>query len=388
VRREPKNTVNGQTHDNAKKTNFLEVAQTLAAYVAIPVALVYPFGFVALFLQFVRYFGLEFYTAWYALSLVNKTIVIGQGATILIVALVGSVLLAGTVGQTLILLWDENTTDAGRFRRRILAVGLTLGFLVTALVLYVLYSRMLAWGRMSWSAIVGVQTGECRDNALRHQLNFWPDSLIPAAIFVLGVFLGGLLIYESYHRYHQGLSAESTQAQTVHQHPGLILMFLRGAWSFGKGSLIFFVRGVTQRWIWSGLLTAYIFGIVASLWLAWATPAFMPYVNFGFSSPISDGQPAAHSSGESETQPFYDVEPPTQPTSDRYLSHAEGHWHFIHRGESAEGKREYRVISLREDQVSYARVVDAGVKGRVAPFPWENPSTWDLEPCSEFRWGM
>jgi len=368
------------------RTNFLEVAQTLAAYVAIPVALVYPFGFVALFLQFMRYFGFEFYTAWYALSLVNKTIVIGQGATILIVTLIGSVLLAGIIGQILIRLWDENPTGAVRLVRRVLAVGLTLVSLTIAFVLYVLYSRMLAWGKMSWSAIVGLQSDECRDNALRHQLNFWPDSLIPAVIFVFGVFLGGLLTFESYQRYRRRLFADVPQASTADQHMGSILRFLNGAWLFVKGRFVFFVRGVTQRWIWSGLLTAYVFGIIASLWLAWATPAFMPYVNFGFTSPISDEQPTADNSGEPETRPFYDVEPPTQPTSDRYLSNADGHWHFIHRGASEAGKREYRIISLREDQVSYARVVDAGVKGRVAPFPWKNPSTWDLKPCSKFTW--
>ena len=42
----------------------------------------------------------------------------------------------------------------------------------------------------------------------------------------------------------------------------------------------FFVSGVTQRWILPGLTVAYIFGVAASLWLAWDTPAFMPYVNF------------------------------------------------------------------------------------------------------------
>lgn len=372
------------------RTNFLQIAQTLAAYVAIPVALVYPFGFVALFLQFMRYFGLESYTSWYAVSLVNRTIVIGQGATILIVALIGSVLLAGMVGH--ILLRYENRT--GSFVPWVMVVELAVVSLV-ALVLYVLYSRILATGRMSWSAIAGLQSDECRANALRHQLNFWPDSLPPAFIFVLGVLLGGFVIYGSCLDYRERANANERHSSVAAPHPRSTHRFLIGLWILIGRPIRFFVEGVTQRWILPGLTVTYIFAICASLWLAWATPAFMPYVNFGFANAVSDEQlraedtqeqPAADGAGGPDEQPFYAVEPPTQPTSDRYLSHAAGHWHFLHRGESTEGTREYRVISLREYEVSYARVVDAGVKGRVAPFPWQHPSTSDLEPCSKFNW--
>lgn len=74
--------------------SFLNLAQTLGAYLALPVVLLYPFGFVALFAQFINYFRLDFYTAWYAASLVNRVVILGQGATILAVALVGGVLLS------------------------------------------------------------------------------------------------------------------------------------------------------------------------------------------------------------------------------------------------------------------------------------------------------
>ena len=77
------------------------IAQALAAYVAAPAVSLYPFGFVALFLQFARYFDLDFYTAWYATSLTNNMVVIGQGATILLVALIGSVLLSWMVSRIL-----------------------------------------------------------------------------------------------------------------------------------------------------------------------------------------------------------------------------------------------------------------------------------------------
>src|SRR3712207_2457403 len=81
------------------QVSFRDLAQTLAAYLALPVVLLYPFGFVALFAQFTNYFDLDFYTAWYAASLVNRVVVIGQGATILAAALIGSILLSGIVGQ-------------------------------------------------------------------------------------------------------------------------------------------------------------------------------------------------------------------------------------------------------------------------------------------------
>src|SRR5215217_38227 len=112
------------------RISFLDIAQTLAAYLAAPAVLVYPFGFLALFVQFTNYFGLEAYTAWYAVSLVNKIIVIGQGATILLVALLGSVLLAGFVSR--ILLWREG---ANRYWQWVGAFGLLVGSVI-AFVLY------------------------------------------------------------------------------------------------------------------------------------------------------------------------------------------------------------------------------------------------------------
>ena len=57
-------TSTGGKQDESQRTNWTEIAQTLAAYVAVPVALLYPFGFLALFVQFTNYFYLDFYTAW------------------------------------------------------------------------------------------------------------------------------------------------------------------------------------------------------------------------------------------------------------------------------------------------------------------------------------
>jgi hypothetical protein len=331
------------------RISFLDLAQTLAAYLAAPAVLVYPFGFLALFVQFSNYFGLEAYTAWYAVSLVNKVIVLGQGFTILFVVLLGSALLAGFISQ--ILLWWRKNTAGNPSERRVVAVVVLLGGSVIALVLYVLYSRMLSAGRVAWLSVVGLHSCEGRDEALRHQLNFWPDSMVPALVFVVGGWLGGLLTYRLY---------PTPFSQKL----------------FSVASIRFFGKGIMQRWILPGLTVAYLCGIVASLVLAWFTPGFLPYVNFGFVDAVPDKQPAA------EEQPFYAVEPKKQPTSDRYLSYSDGHWHILHRGETREGEREYRIISLRETEISYARVVPLRVLNpRAAPFPWDEPSTQDLERC-------
>ena len=82
--------------------NWQDIAQTLAAYVAIPVALVYPFGFFALFVQFTHYYLFDFYTAWYAASLVNRMVAMGQGVNILALALVVSVPLAAIIAGILL----------------------------------------------------------------------------------------------------------------------------------------------------------------------------------------------------------------------------------------------------------------------------------------------
>ena len=121
-----------------------------------------------------------------------------------------------------------------------------------------------------------------------------------------------------------------------------------------------------------GLVVAYLMGIFASLTLAWSTSGFLPFVNFGFTDAVPEGKP------------LYAAEPKKQPTSDRFLSYAEGHWYFLHRGTDEAGERAYRVISLRMEEVSYARVVNSAVRTRrVAPFPWEDPSTRDLELCED-----
>jgi hypothetical protein len=327
--------------------SFLNLAQTLAAYLALPVVLLYPFGFVALFAQFTNYFRLDFYTAWYAASLVSRVVILGQGATILAVALIGSVLLSGVVAQ--ILLRHDDSGRPGRFvRGRMLGAKLVLVSVLT-LVLYVLYSRMLSAGRVFGPAILGQEPTECREEALRHQLNLWPDSLIPALIFVAGILWGGWLMYRSYRRYRQSVSLNEGRGPVADYRL--------------RSTLRLLVRGITQRWILPGLVAAYTFGIVASLVLALYTPAFMPLLTYGGTPEYRGGK---------------------EPTHNRLLSYTDGNWHFLHR-RKVEGGREYRVVSLTGGEAKFVRVRPYRATAfRVAPLPWSDSAVMKVtDPCEK-----
>jgi len=300
------------------RISLSEIAQTLAAYVAIPVALVYPFGFFALFVQFTKYFGLDFYTAWYAASLVNKMVAIGQGVTILAIALFGSVLLSAKIAQILLkhnnLYIEYKSTGSSRLRRicvrrrslraklrrvfrqhpllrRCLLVTKLIMLLAVTLILYISYSRILAGGRISWFVIRGRKSTECDlVQAHRHQLNLWPDSLFPALVFIVGCSLGGWLIYRSYESHRKSVDE-------IRYRSPLEDYRLRPE---------FFKRGVTAGWILSGLATAYVVSVLASVLLAAYTPAFMPYMTYGSTIQYQGGK---------------------EPTNNRFLSHAEGQWY-------------------------------------------------------------
>ena len=329
------------------RVSFLDIAQTLVAYLALPVALLYPFGFVALFAQFTNYFRLDFYTAWYAASLVDRVVALGQGVTILAAALVGSVLLSGIVAQ--MFLWHDTGGASRRFARgRMLGAKMALVVLLT-LLLYVLYSRIQAAGRLFSPAILGSKPNGCLEETLRHQLNLWPDSLVPAFLFVVGGLCGGWLMYRAYQRYRQSVSLNEGLGPVVDHRV--------------RGTLRFLVRGITQSWILPGLTAAYIFGIAASLMLAWYTPAFMPLLTYG-DSPDYGGR--------------------EEPSHNRLLSHKDGSWNFLHRNK-IEGGREYRIVSFTDGEARFVRVrPHRATAFRVAPFPWsEDAATRVTEPCPE-----
>jgi hypothetical protein len=235
------------------RMSFTDIAQTIAAYLAIPAVLLYPVGLFALFTQFYGYFSFEFYTAWIAASLANRMMVIGVGATILIVPLIGSVALTWLVSQ---LLCSHSDREGWGSLRRWHGLAAKL-VLVSALafVLYVLWSRILIAGRVSCLAIVGRRYEEPPAEAMRHQLNLYPDSFWPSVIFVFGGLMGGMLILLAYRKYRE----------IVYQDEGVYP-------ETGYNGIRFFSNGITQGWLLSGLVVAYCTGIVASLLLVGLMP--------------------------------------------------------------------------------------------------------------------
>lgn len=319
----------------------------MGAYLAVPTVLLYPVGLFAMFLQFTTYFELEFYTAWYAASLADRMMVIGLGATILVVALLGSVLLSWKVSRILCMHEDSRRNEdrpdsVYPARSPVLAAKVALWSLI-ALVLYVLYSRILAAGRVSCLAIFGRQFNESEAEARRHQLNLLPDSLLPAMVFVFGGVWGGYLIFGAYQRWRkQEYSKEGQYPPADYR----LLPFLD--------------KGVTQGWILRGLVAAYGCSILASLVLAWATPAFMPFM---------------HYNAGIEATERGDV------SDDRYLSHFAGRWYVLHRY-NTDGARWYSVLALSEDQAKYAGVVPlSAMNPRVAPFPLPGIKDADQRWC-------
>jgi hypothetical protein len=193
---------------------------------------------------------------------------------------------------------------------------------------------------------------KCLAGALRHQLNLWPDSLGPALILVVGAWWGGWLIFSSYQRYCRSVPSNEG-LDTIDYHT--------------RGLVRFLISGITQGWIWRGLLAAYACGIAASLMLAWATPAFMPYMTYG---PTPD---SAKQVGD---------------LKDRFLSYAEGRWYFTHRVEAAAGEVEgYRIVGLSDsaEEAKYVRIRPHPARAaRVAPFPWsEKAVTRTTQPCED-----
>ena len=365
-----------------QRTSFLDVLQTLGAFVAIPVALLYPVGFFALFAQFTNYFFLDFYTGWYAASLVNRMVAIEQGATILVLALVASVVLSAIIAQIFLThaksrvpsgferrrsLGKPSTVGAklkalfarlkaaftlSRYERRGVLCAKLLGLFLPSLILYIVYSRMLAGGRVSWFVLRGRQSTECNQEKVRwYQLNLWPDSLVPAFVFLAGCLIGGWLIHRSYRTYRQRTYAN------------------RGSYLAARRRLPSVSNGVTEGWLLKGLLVAYAFSVFASIALAWFTPAFVPFMTYG-DTVVHRGEP--------------------QPTENAFLSHTEGHWYFVRRIQNDYvddpyrwSRPDYIIVSVAEREVKHVQVRPNPPRAsRVEPLPFglgEEPL--EKDPC-------
>jgi hypothetical protein len=362
----------GEQEAVQRRRNWAEIAQTLTAFVAVPVALLYPVGLVALFAQFVNYFFLDFYTAWYAASLVNRMVAIEQGVTILGFALVASVVLSAIFAQIFLKHRDLYLLHKSRGTSRLKRIAverssrraalrslrtkwikwfarhplLHWGMLITKLVLlsaailvsYIAYSRIVAGGRLTLFVLRGRLSTECNPEKVRwHQLNLLPDSLLPASIFTAGCLVGGWLIYISYQTYRQRTYTDRHLYPATERNLGLAIL-----------------KGVTDGWALSGLAIAYAGSVLASIVLAWYTPAFVPFMSYG-DSVIHHGKP--------------------RPTDNAFLSYTEGQWYFLHRIQKDRVddpdqwvRPDFTIVSLADGEVKHVRVRPNPPKAsRVAP---------------------
>jgi hypothetical protein len=209
------------------------------------------------------------------------------------------------------------------------------------LILYSAYSRIVAQGTLSWPAVHLALRGrlsiECNKRKVAwHQLELWPDALVPASIYLVGCLWGGWLIYSSYQNYRR---------RTYDNR----LLYLEDR---RLGNTI--LEGVTKGWLLSGLAIAYLFSVFASIVLAYNTPAYMPYMTYG---------PTVEHRGE------------PKPNVNSFLSHTENQWYLLHRIPNDTDKKaktwkppDFVIVSLADSKVKHVRVRPNPPKAsRVAP---------------------
>jgi hypothetical protein len=287
-------------------------------------------------------------------------VAIEQGVTIFALALVASVILSVIIARILHAHLKSRVPSGDEWRsslpelptvRANLKAALTLsgferrgalyvklvGFSLFILILYSVYSRVVAGGRVSWFALRGRLSTECNaDKVEWHQLELWPDALVPASIYLVGCLWGGWLIYSSYQAYLRRTDTNRLLYPADRRLDNSIF------------------AGVTEGWILSGLAIAYMFSVVASIVLALNTPAFMPYMTYG---------PTVKHRGE------------PKPTVNVFLSHSESQWYFLHRIQKDTDddpktwiRPDFTIVSLAERKVKYVRVRPNPPKAsRVAP---------------------
>lgn len=297
-----------------------EAAQTFTAYLAIPVALFYPAGFLALWLQFSNYYDFTLGTAWQAVSLVDRTAVVGQGAAILTVALITSVVFSWLVGR--ILLWTEVPARIVSTRDKILRFAALLGLSLSAGVFFILYSRVLHSGYLSvqtTSPNIGVDFALLRNrdcsrwviNYLEQKdnLDYWPDTVLPALLFITGGLVGGYLMYRSYRRFHDNLRAE-VRTEELRPKIELYSVLYQPSRFF-----TFFREGVVDGWIYSGLVATYLLSVTSVVVLAFFLQVTLPYMWYTTTVAVDQGSMRQGTeSGEG---------------AGRLLSHSNGYWYVI-----------------------------------------------------------
>jgi len=292
--------------------SFLDIGQLLATYIGIPAVLLFPVGFLFYVLQIDMFYPFDFSTAWYATSLIPASVITGQGAKVLLVPLVVSLFIASIVGRTLIVrcgkrVRQEEKQDSGgpidqenvSLPRRVLAL---LRKLPSALrkQLLVLNSQLSSVLRRELSLpialtililpLVGALSvvGYAYVTE-RASLIYW--GLFVAIAALLGL-TGGELILRSYYNF-QGRS-QSTDDEQVRATTG------------AERSLL--LRGVKEKWIFKGLLVAYLGSVLTAFFIVFLQDAL----------------------NQDPDLPHVEMNTPGQEIRDGLLlGHSDGYWHVI-----------------------------------------------------------
>jgi hypothetical protein len=224
-----------------------------------------------------------------------------------------------------IFLWSEaleesNEGDSAWYKPtwyRIFCLAVLFYASSVALVFFVLYSRMLQYG--GWTTLAGklsvevlhVKSGTtedilrnryCNNDIIGHvtsknNLDFWPDVLFPALIFIAGGIWGGYLIYRNFSE-----SSNAKRAQFLFTEPDHYRFRPK-----------FFTEGVLNGWINSGLAISYLLSVVSVLVLSYNLQVTAPFV--WYEDDVSGG------SNDYGTESWEE--------SARFLSHSNGYWYAV-----------------------------------------------------------
>jgi len=247
----------------------------------------------------------------------------GRGIWILAIALLGAVLFSWLVGR--ILLWSEEPAQGASAwyepsRQKVFRLAALSCASLAAGALFVLYSRMLHNGSLAIGQLRRftqyqadlLAKRECSDQVIdwvryRHNLDFWPDQMVPSLVFVTGGILGGYLMYRGF------------VGRTRSTRPSRELDY--------RFRFRFFKEGVLRGWIYPGLIASYLVSVLSVLTLAFFLHVSLPFVYWVYVGPAASDELGTES-GESIAGGTTSSGKNAGGLA-RFLSHSEGYWYAV-----------------------------------------------------------
>jgi len=215
----------------------------------------------------------------------DRIVVLGRGAGVLAPTLFASIVFSFVVGKTFLVnekpvvqvsIWDN---PSWWYRGRVASLVRTS---LVAGVVFLIYSGVWHSGKLLLlpsNEGPPVNAGVLSDRGCSRQivkimtqkndLAIWPEVVLPASVFIAGGILGGYLIYR---RFSESLNAKGIQSKTDHY----------------RFRSKFFIEGVLDRWILSGLTATYLMSVAAVVVLAYFQPFTLPYL--WYKSTVAENQ--------------------------------------------------------------------------------------------------